>query len=56
MLYMKKVNKDSDSNNLGQQYRERAQKWLMTSEHSDKKEDTLEMRRANWLNDSVRKG
>jgi len=28
----------------------------MTSEHSDKKEDTLEMRRANWLNDSVRKG
>jgi len=28
----------------------------MTSEHSDKKEDTLEMRRANWPTDSVRKG
>jgi len=29
---------------------------MMTSEHSDKKEDILEMIRANWPNDSVRKG
>jgi len=28
----------------------------MTSEHSDKKEDILEMRHVNWPTDSVRKG